>query len=76
MPSSEYYDNITEVVRLSSDEEVNCRHCDFRTELDTLDISINHYIKSHGYKILHIGQETHTDNKGRIWHLSVAFLGK
>jgi len=40
-----------------------------------IDERINHLLK-HGYKLLHVGQETTTDPDGKPWHTTVAILGK
>jgi hypothetical protein len=51
-------------------------HCDFRIGLDNFAESINHYINDHGYKILHVGQESSWDSEGSPWQSTVAVLGK
>ena len=38
--------------------------------------SINHYISAHGYKLLHVGQQTSRDSMGNPWQLTVALLCK
>ncbi len=40
----------------------------------TMEKKINHVL-SHGYKVLHIGQET-VEVDGKPWQETVAFLGK
>jgi len=71
-----YYENIQEIVRISSGEEAICKHCEFKINQDFLDKSIVRYIKSHGYKILQIGQETSRDRDNNKWQSTSAILGK
>jgi len=49
------------------------RATDFRH--GRIDERINHLL-NHGYKLLHVGQETITDSDGKPWHTTVAILGK
>jgi hypothetical protein len=35
---------------------------------------IQHYLE-HGYKLLHVGQETSYDDDGKPWHSTVAVVG-
>ncbi len=37
---------------------------------------VNHYLKEHGYKLIHIGQETGSDREGNLWQNTVAVVGK
>jgi hypothetical protein len=41
----------------------------------SMEEKINHVL-SHGYKILHIGQETTESSRGDLWQNTVAILGK
>ena len=36
---------------------------------------INHYLE-HGYTLLYVGQESRSDDEGRLVHSTVAILGK
>jgi hypothetical protein len=36
---------------------------------------INHYIEQHGYRLLHLGEESGPAEDGKIWHYTVAILG-
>ena len=40
-----------------------------------VDVMINHYL-DHGYRLLHVGQQTEMDDSGELWHITVAVLGK
>jgi hypothetical protein len=70
--------DVKHVVRLTSDEISVCPVCD-KLPADmskAFDIaeSINHYL-NHGYKVLHVGQETSREEHG-LYHMTVAVLGK
>ena len=36
---------------------------------------VNHYIEAHGYRLLHIGQQSSWDRNGQQWQSTVAMLG-
>lgn len=38
--------------------------------------AVNHYLQAHAYKLLHVGQQTYTDDDGQPHHSTVAVLGK
>ena len=65
-----------QVVKLSSNISETCKHCNTQLKGEDLDDSINHYIKEHGYKILHVGSETSESYDGKLWIHTVAMLGK
>ena len=54
--------------------------CDFgfKEDVDQTDfeVKVNHYLQEHGYKLLHVGQETSNDMDGNPWQETVAILGK
>ena len=54
-----------------------CDKCSERLGDDVrgLSAAIDHYIKKHGYELLHVGTETTHDDKGGPWHCSVAVMG-
>lgn len=76
MDSKNYYESVNHVVHISTDEGKGCKHCDFSIGTDNFSESINHYISDHGYKLLHVGQETSRDNRGNPFQLTVAVVGK
>lgn len=76
MTTQNYYEGVNHVVHISNDEGKSCEHCDFRVGTDNFAESINHYISAHGYKLLHVGQQTSRDSMGNPWQLTVALLGK
>jgi hypothetical protein len=45
-------------------------------DLNDFDESVNHYLKEHGYKLLHVGQETSSDGEGNLWQKTAAVIGK
>jgi hypothetical protein len=36
----------------------------------------NHMVETHGWKLLHVGQETATDADGKPWQHTVAVVGE
>jgi hypothetical protein len=66
---------IRHVVHISTNVSTSCEHCDKSISSDFFDESVNHYIDKHGYKLLHVGQETTPDDQGKSWHSTVAVLG-
>jgi hypothetical protein len=70
-------ENVKHVKRLISDVYAGCDHCDYVPGLNTtdLDTQINHYIKEHGYRLLHIGPESSRDYEHNPVTLTVAVLG-
>ena len=75
-----HLDDIKHLVGLSSDAHVPCQECDelrFGDDFSvaTLVLAANHYVNEHGYRILHIGEETGTDHRGRQQHNTVIVLG-
>jgi hypothetical protein len=63
--------------KVSSDSLRTCdvSGCSFRTTEDVSE-GINHYITSHGYSLLHVGQETTTGYDGKPHQTTIAVLGK
>ncbi|MBA7561066.1 hypothetical protein ES708_02701 [subsurface metagenome] len=71
-------DNIKHIIHVST---INIGLCEFFREgceqnFHTFDFAVNHYIEKHGYKLLHIGPETHQKETGDIFNCTVAVLGK
>jgi len=64
------------VTHISTNVHRSCEHCSTSIGGDRLAESINHYIKEHGYSIIHVGTETVPSDKGEPWHTTVAVLGK
>ncbi len=72
-----FCDGISHVVSVNSDENRGCEYCgDFRIGGNGFAASVNHYIEDHGYRLLHLGQQTDTDYQGRPFQMTVAILGK
>ncbi len=63
------YHNVKHVVQISTHVGTGCEHCN--VSIDDFADRINHYIEKHGYKLLHVGQET-----GANLQMTVAVLGK
>ncbi|BBB66377.1 hypothetical protein UNDYM_2124 [Undibacterium sp. YM2] len=52
-----------------------CEHgCTLPYNGQFFDANVNHYIQDHGYKVLHIGQESTPDSEGKPYHSTVAVL--
>jgi hypothetical protein len=68
--------DIDQIVKISTDIGTGCKHCGESIGLDRFEESVNHYIKAHNYKLLHVGQETTYSQEGSPWHSTVAVLGK
>ncbi len=75
MTSENYYKEISNVIHISNADLKKCEFCDFQIYPDMLDSSVNHYIKEHDYKLLHVGQETKEEDD-KPWHQTVAVIGK
>lgn len=76
MQIENYYKDVKHVIHISTSTNNNCKLCNTKMGADSFIDCINHYIKEHGYKILHVGPETSRDTEGHIWNSSVAILGK
>ncbi|RLC36330.1 hypothetical protein DRH29_04750 [candidate division Kazan bacterium] len=76
MEAQNYYEGIRHVVYVSTGILRRCEYCEESVGMGRFGESINHYIQQHGYKLLHVGQETGTDVNGKPFHSTVAVLGK
>jgi hypothetical protein len=67
--------DVQHLVQLSSNEPGPCEECDdWHWSLDYSIIEhANHYISAHGYRVLHVGQETSRNDDG-LWHSTVIVL--
>ena len=76
-PSSDTFTTaVAHVVYLSSNTGGGgCPHCEDGPPYDSdVGVGINHLIK-HGYKVLHVGQESSWSHEGQLWSSTVAVLG-
>jgi hypothetical protein len=73
--SSELYEGINNVIRLSTRYTLQCDYCTFRVAGECITEMINHYIQEHGFKLLHVGTET-TLGTEPLFYATVAVLGK
>ncbi len=65
-----------QVTYLSTSVGKFCSHCSGELlGLDRFGESVNHLIEKHGYRLLHVGQETTRGDDGNGWHSTVAVLG-
>ena len=77
MSSEKYYFGVSHVVSINTNTFNDwCDLCKAKIDGATFAESINHYLQTHDYKLLHAGQETTHDPKGNPWHNTVALLGK
>lgn len=75
MSESNLYDGITNTVQVLSDEVKMCEHCSESVGGEDVAKSINHYINDHGYKLIHVGQQTGVGQDGSF-QMTTALLGK
>jgi hypothetical protein len=73
MPSR--YDNISHVIHITCGVDAACEHCDAWPAHARFDGTVNHYITTHGYRLLHIGSES-SARADQIGSSTVAVLGK
>jgi hypothetical protein len=71
------FDDITHTVQISSDVRRSCAVCGGGGPGLEADVAewINHYLE-HGYRLLHVGQQTTDDARGRPWQTTIALVGK
>jgi len=68
--------DVKEVVEVSSSFWKTCKYCSaLKLSEDSVEAQVNHYL-GHGLKLLHIGTESSRTDEGKIWHSTVAVLGK
>ena len=72
MATKSLYEEIHQVIQLSTKQITPCKHCHKNPE--DFSKAINHYIE-HGYKLLHVGSEFSSDRHGEPCHYTVAVLG-
>lgn len=69
------------VIGLSSDVHSACQECSdwigARSDFTVASVAeaANHYVQAHGYRIVHVGQETGQDNEGRPHQHTVIVVG-
>jgi len=71
MAEENNYKGINHIVKISTHIGTGCEHCSHAVGNDNFTESVNHYIKEHGYKLLHVGSEN-----GDNLTMTVAILGK
>jgi hypothetical protein len=64
------------LVRLSTELDNICKiaDCGAAFERDVV-AGANHYISEHGFRVLHVGEETRVDDENRIRHSTAIVLG-
>jgi len=68
-------EKVKQVVQIFSSNSKQCPDCNFvQTPHMDIDHVINHYL-THGYKLLHVGQETTRDIDGKPREMTIAVLG-
>jgi len=71
-------ETVKKVVELSSSLHGGCVHCNASTvdSDDGIAVGVNHYVTEHGYRVLHVGQQSSWAPDGKqLWHSTVALLG-
>ena len=76
-------DDIQKTVQLSSAVGKSCEECGpeespefLFSDPEDVGAQVSHYIESHGYQLLHVGQQTGRDQAGHPWQTTVAVVGK
>jgi hypothetical protein len=68
--------DVKEIVEVSSSFWKTCKYCSaLKLSEDSIEAQVNHYLR-HGLKLLHVGMESSRTDDGKIWHSTVAVLGK
>lgn len=69
--------DIAQVVHISSNVTMGCPVCTkFTLRAENWQDSVNHFLKTHGWKLLHVGSEWSEDMKGESIHFTVAVVGQ
>ena len=70
------YEDIDQVVEIRTNIQERCNEC---SELiggeEWFAESINHYLQEHGYRLLHIGQQSVQADDGTLWSHTIAIVG-
>ena len=74
MATNESAADIRHVVHIATNVSTGCEHCVHSIGGERFAESVHHYVEAHGYRLLHIGQETENGPEG-AWHSTVAVLG-
>jgi hypothetical protein len=68
-------DDVEEIVVVSTNISQPCKFgCTLLYGGDDFQSNVNHYLKEHDYKLLHVGQESEVDSEGMSYHTTVAVL--
>lgn len=68
-------ENVKHVVHINTDIGKGCEFCHFTIGGDRFAESVNHYIEAHGFRLLHVGQETVSGENSPV-AVTAAVLGK
>jgi hypothetical protein len=74
MTTQNIYEGIGHIIHISTNCVGSCKDCD--KLFNNFEESVNHFLKKHEYKLLHIGSETDSDLDGNPYHQTVAVVGK
>ena len=58
MDTKKFYEGVEHVFNISTDVLESCKHCEQMVGGSLFAESIYHYIEDHGYRLLHVGEET------------------
>ena len=73
--------DVKHVIEITSSNVAPCLICQsepLRVEpgsLTSIAERVNHYIEAHGFRLLHVGQQSSWDRNGQQWQSTVAVLG-
>lgn len=64
------------LVQLRSNVGQSCRECGDGTGWEgDIAAQANHYMIEHGYRVVHVGQETERASDGSLWHSTAIVIG-
>ena len=77
MSTQNYYEDVEDIVYISTNTSMGCKYnCGVKIDPNDFAESVNHYISEHGYKLLHVGQDSKETGKGNPISDTIAVLGK
>ncbi len=68
-------EGVARTTKVSTDISRGCEHCGASIGYEDFTGAVNHFIQTHGYKLIHVGTETISDRDDKPWHTTVAILG-
>jgi hypothetical protein len=70
-------DTVKEIKVVSTNIYSGCTFgCNLPYNGESFEANVNHYLQEHGYKLLHVGQESSPDDEGKASHSTIAVLSR